>query len=515
MTIKPNGGIEYRYVERSGAPKLENGRLSGRAAPFNNVTMIGKKPWGFREQIAKGAFAKSIKDGDVVLLDNHDTAKPIARQSAGTLKMAETSGGLDWDAEPANTTYANDAIENARAGNYGGCSFGFEVVRDSWHYNKDDDVDERTLHEVKVHEISVCTFPAYADGTSVSARDQVDAALEARDAYYEEEYANIVDGLPEHRGGNAPGNGKKPYGKVTYADPKNGKYPVDTKAHAKAAWSYINKPKNAAVYPLNGVTLGSVKAKIKAACKNFGITLSDGSGSGSPKSSKAPKSGKNAANMKTTKRSKLLAQIREIAFNEDRGDEADKQVGDIRQLLLADLVQRAEASIAPGSASGGGKAKAGKGAVSDGQPSSGSPDTNTDGTPLGDGDGDGDDFSVGNDSDPATKGKKGDSGGKKGKKKNSSAGLGLEPGANSKGTPSNNGTATTGSDSPAIGSGGPQAGKGSKNLSQNSEDTSDLEGRDGQPDTSTDPEGDEDAARRMRAIARLRREQVGAEATEE
>jgi phage head maturation protease len=104
MNPIPNGGMEYRYVERSGAPKLENGRLSGRAAPFNKVTMIGRKPWGFREKIMPGAFAKSIKDGDVVLLDNHDHARPISRQSAGTLVMDETKGGLDWDAEPADTT---------------------------------------------------------------------------------------------------------------------------------------------------------------------------------------------------------------------------------------------------------------------------------------------------------------------------------------------------------------------------------------------------------------------------
>lgn len=77
--------------------------------------------------------------------------------------------------------------------------------------------------------------------------------------------------------GDAPGNGNKPYGNVTYADPKNGKYPVDTAEHAKAAWAYINKPKNASVYPLNGVSLGAVKAKIKAACSKFGIDISDNS----------------------------------------------------------------------------------------------------------------------------------------------------------------------------------------------------------------------------------------------
>jgi HK97 family phage prohead protease len=68
----------------------------------------------------------------------------------------------------------------------------------------------------------------------------------------------------------------KPYGDVTYADPKNGKYPIDTAAHAKAAWAYISKPANAAKYPLNGVTLSEVKGRIKAACAKFGIDVSEG-----------------------------------------------------------------------------------------------------------------------------------------------------------------------------------------------------------------------------------------------
>src|SRR5215472_6344720 len=70
--------------------------------------------------------------------------------------------------------------------------------------------------------------------------------------------------------------GPKPYGDVAYADPKNGKYPIDTEAHIRAAWSYINMPKNAAVYPLNGVTLESVKSKIRAAMKRIGADVGDG-----------------------------------------------------------------------------------------------------------------------------------------------------------------------------------------------------------------------------------------------
>ena len=71
-----------------------------------------------------------------------------------------------------------------RAGNYGGCSFGFEVIKDKWDYNADDGVDERTLLEVKLHEISICTFPAYGE-TTVDARDAVSQAMECRDRFYE------------------------------------------------------------------------------------------------------------------------------------------------------------------------------------------------------------------------------------------------------------------------------------------------------------------------------------------
>lgn len=54
------------------------------------------------------------------------------------------------------------------------------------------------------------------------------------------------------------------YGKVTFADPTNKKYPLDSEKHIRAAWSYINMPKNAAKYPDKGA---SIKRKIVAAWK--------------------------------------------------------------------------------------------------------------------------------------------------------------------------------------------------------------------------------------------------------
>ncbi|MFB9926002.1 DUF6582 domain-containing protein [Amycolatopsis halotolerans] len=70
---------------------------------------------------------------------------------------------------------------------------------------------------------------------------------------------------------------KAPYGDVKYADPgyqkdKVKRYPLDTKDHAKAAWSYINQAKNAALY--NATQLKAVRSRIKGALKKFGVTVS-------------------------------------------------------------------------------------------------------------------------------------------------------------------------------------------------------------------------------------------------
>lgn len=82
-------------------------------------------------------------------------------------------------------------------------------------------------------------------------------------------------------GKTSEGGPKKPYGNVTYADPGHqadgkARYPVDTPEHVRAAWSYINHPKNASKY--QSVHLSAIKSKIKAAAKKHGIDIGGGSG---------------------------------------------------------------------------------------------------------------------------------------------------------------------------------------------------------------------------------------------
>lgn len=69
---------------------------------------------------------------------------------------------------------------------------------------------------------------------------------------------------------------KKPYGNVTYADPgyqsdNKKRYPLDTPDHVRAAWSYINMPRNAKKY--SSSQLAAIKAKIRAAMNRIGATV--------------------------------------------------------------------------------------------------------------------------------------------------------------------------------------------------------------------------------------------------
>ena len=62
-----------------------------------------------------------------------------------------------------------------------------------------------------------------------------------------------------------PKAGKNKYGSVTFADPTNSKYPIETEAHIRAAWNYINKSKNGGKYSSDD--LAKIKSRIVAAWK--------------------------------------------------------------------------------------------------------------------------------------------------------------------------------------------------------------------------------------------------------
>ncbi len=145
----------------------DKNEITGYAARFN---VWSEEMWGFKERIHSGAFAKTIKEGDVRLLFNHDPNFILARTSNGTMTLEEDKKGLLYTATLPDTTYAKDLKESIKRGDISQNSFGFRVIKDKWKISDDKNkLDERTLTEVKLFDVSPVTFPAYPQ-TSVKVR---------------------------------------------------------------------------------------------------------------------------------------------------------------------------------------------------------------------------------------------------------------------------------------------------------------------------------------------------------
>lgn len=133
---------------------------AGYAALFNTTAEIGDL---FIERIMPGAFAETLRSNDVIALVNHDPGRVIGRKSVGTLRLKEDAKGLAVEIDLPDTTDGRDLAEQLRRGDIGGMSFGFDVIRDEWDWSGA--VPVRTLHEIRLGEVSAVAFPAYEDTT--------------------------------------------------------------------------------------------------------------------------------------------------------------------------------------------------------------------------------------------------------------------------------------------------------------------------------------------------------------
>ncbi|MEE6450525.1 HK97 family phage prohead protease [Gottfriedia acidiceleris] len=119
---------------------------------------------------------------NVVALFNHDQNLVLGRNSAtgekGKVDLEIDGIGLKWKVTPTDTTYARDLMENVRNGVINQCSFAFSLANeedaDSWNFNEDRGVYERTINKIgRLYDVSVVTTPAYPDTEAVvSARSK-------------------------------------------------------------------------------------------------------------------------------------------------------------------------------------------------------------------------------------------------------------------------------------------------------------------------------------------------------
>ena len=144
----------------------EDLRIEGYFAVFNSDYDIMD---GYSESVAPGAFTDTL-DGDIRALIDHDTRLVLGRTSAGTLELRQDDKGL-WGSITINPNDqdAMNLYERVKRGDVDQCSFGFNIVSEETEF-RDDGSIHWTITEVELHEVSVCTFPAYED-TNVTARE--------------------------------------------------------------------------------------------------------------------------------------------------------------------------------------------------------------------------------------------------------------------------------------------------------------------------------------------------------
>ena len=139
--------------------------LVGHIAVFNKLSDdLG----GFREQIAPGAFAETIKRDDIRCLWNHENDLLLGRIKSGTLELSEDKVGLAFKNKPPQTSWFRDRLVSLKRKDVTGASFGFFTESDEWDHDKKPQI--RTLKKVRLVEVSPgVTFPAYSQ-TSVAIR---------------------------------------------------------------------------------------------------------------------------------------------------------------------------------------------------------------------------------------------------------------------------------------------------------------------------------------------------------
>lgn len=180
----------FRSVEfRASEPTTDGRTLEGYAAVFNEPTTIETFFGDFEEEVARGAFTRTLDAKKPILQFDHGRDMRTGSIPIGTINdIREDSRGLFVSAR----MFDNDVVEPIRqaieAGAISGMSFRFRIMREEWRDAdgtkiKDDDelldilLDpesdrgpvRRTVREVELFELGPVVFPAY-DATSVGVR---------------------------------------------------------------------------------------------------------------------------------------------------------------------------------------------------------------------------------------------------------------------------------------------------------------------------------------------------------
>lgn len=159
--------VPFELVRAAGEPG-DGLTLEGYGAVFDTPTRIDSWEGTFDEVIARGAFAKTLKERTPKIQFDHGHHPMLGSVPIGAPEVIrEDSHGLfvkvrlhdNWMTEPVRDAIASGAID--------GMSFRFAVVKEE--LDESGDLPLRTVTEVKLFEVGPVVFPAY-ESTSVGVR---------------------------------------------------------------------------------------------------------------------------------------------------------------------------------------------------------------------------------------------------------------------------------------------------------------------------------------------------------
>lgn len=175
--------VEFRAESVDG----DGHTLEGYAAVFRSPTVIDSWEGTFEEEVARGAFRKTLSERTPVLQFDHGRDMRTGSVPIGQIEdLREDTKGLFVLARLFDNPVVEPIRQAIEGGAIDGMSFRFEVMKDRWHDKngvlvKPDELNsllwtqndrsplKRTLLEVKLFELGPVVFPAYED-TSVGVR---------------------------------------------------------------------------------------------------------------------------------------------------------------------------------------------------------------------------------------------------------------------------------------------------------------------------------------------------------
>lgn len=165
--------IERRFIKGGSIQKRAGDKpgIAGTAIVYGPEYDTG---W-FKETIKAGAATRALAEKqDVRCLFNHDMNQVLGRTKSGTLVLQDSTSGLNFDCDTdPNTTVGRDVAAMIERGDVDGCSFSFNVRKDTWSDEYDENgryvTSHRVIEDFDLFDVGPVTFPAYTE-TSVGIR---------------------------------------------------------------------------------------------------------------------------------------------------------------------------------------------------------------------------------------------------------------------------------------------------------------------------------------------------------